>query len=248
MLEYERLYSLEALKYQPDLVIISFFVGNDFFVENFNEGTQSSDQSVNPVATLVERSKIFLLVKNQLTLYKRGGTQAALSQPAKPGQALGTYTGDGMQNYQPTLPTLSKETYYSQQVWKLDYFEKGNQNYNDSMNTVLNSVRTLSESSTKAGIPVFFVILPAELQLYEELFVKTATSPPQHPNYDMVAPQRKLTTQLDSLGILYLDLLPILATQSAQTNLYIPQDTHLNEAGNEAVSKALTPVLRDLIQ
>lgn len=61
---------------------------------------------------------------------------------------------------------------------------------------------------------------------------------------DFAQPNRALVARLDALGIASLDLLPAFQEAARERRLYVPRDTHWNRAGNRLAAELMLAALR----
>ena len=99
------------------------------------------------------------------------------------------------------------------------------------------------------GAALAVVVLPAQEQVVPGAWDLTLATFPamQSQTWDLDQPNRRLAGILDSLGIPYLDLLPVFRAADG-ASLFFPIDRHWNEAGHALAGEALASWLQSLGQ
>jgi hypothetical protein len=207
--DYLALLVREGLALEPDAVLLSFFIGNDF-----EQTEQRKIYQYSYVATVLRSVYRFLR-------YYEG--------PAP--SRLGEYC-DACPNYNPEF-FLHLETRRSK------YFLDDEPAFRAGVEDALDALETMKRICEERRIPLFIVIIPAELQFNMALQKEVAARLPPGTKWDNTQPNRLLMVRLDRLGVPYLDLYPEFAEASKTTVLYRPRDTHWNIAGNRLAADAI---------
>jgi lysophospholipase L1-like esterase len=211
--EYLQLWRTEAVRYDPDLVLLCFFTGNDWGVSR-NATLLQSDSTF--LVTFVGR-----LVK--LAREKRVAARAvAKSEAASPGAA-----GE--------LPVLTPESFLRIERDRLEFARRV-----PRAKTAAQFEETLALFATIAaeiGPKLRVAIVPDEYQVNDTLFAELAGAAAA--DFDRALPSRRLAGGLAALGVPFLDLLPPLVEAQRDGATYKVRDTHWNERGNLVAAQAL---------
>jgi hypothetical protein len=236
----------DGLSYQPDLVVLALFVGNDF-----------SDDLVYSQDFASEQAKLRPLVPSWLGKFKTAkfvanfwkmrtqGKQLATSTHAK-GSVLGTYIGPEQKD--PTGPSFSEERFMEIEGDRVNILLPHSYIY-DNWDNVSQSLLTIQTLCQSHNIPLLVLIIPDEVQVNESLR-RAAAVKAEIPfdKLDTVYPQKFLEEFFTQNAISYVDVLDTWK-QSAQADSYfILRDTHLNNEGNESVARLLYPVVLGYMQ
>lgn len=212
----------EGLQLKPDKIVLSFYIGNDFL-----------DNSMTSHLRTEEKSYVIALIKSLIKIQSH---------------YQGTFT-NVVPKYEDNQRTIDDAKYLQNTVSKSNMFVKNPQD-NMFKGFVEDAVKDLIEIKKIAdsqNIPLTIVIIPDEVQVNAQLQqqVKAAFDPNDPNLLDFELPNRMLTEKLRQANIDYLDLLPNFVAAAQTTNLYKPNDTHWNIAGNrlaaELINQHLNP-------
>jgi lysophospholipase L1-like esterase len=232
-----------GLQYNPDLVVLGFFAGNDFFdAQPWRRrivvgGTQVDlDTRLGREMTLlgqplVAQSRLYLFLQEWYTTrqYKVQAQPPALEEePVTVGVSL------------PTEEYLAME-YARMQVanWEQASAVQPNEEY------IFDSLRAMRELLAERKIGFIVAAYPDEFQVDEALRQAVIARYEFDPTpYQWDRPQGRLWEFCTAQGIEFYDLLPTFqeAHQQGQ-RLYLPNDSHWNKAGNELAAQYLFEVL-----
>ncbi|HYV17856.1 MAG TPA: SGNH/GDSL hydrolase family protein [Verrucomicrobiae bacterium] len=209
----------EGLAYRPDLVLVSFFVGNDF------TDTKRVNQSSRPrsaVATLV-RSVHGLLFRNAGLL------------PAT-------------DHYDDTAKSWTDDTYLAMERDRTRIYEPGGTGRRIYLDAIEFLARIQSVCADH-DIGLAVVIIPDELQVRPDLRRRVMGAPGDTTKgLDFGLPNRFLEEQLTTRRIDHCDLLDRFAGASEREVLYKPNDSHWNLAGNRLAADVLAGFLAPGLQ
>lgn len=218
--DYLSLFANEGVMLQPDMVVVSFFVGNDF-TETMRWRTKLHEFS-----DFIALLKFFIDLNGKFT-----------------GNVI-----HGQTSYDDTVPYFSDESYLqieSERSWmylKELPFKKAfaDKAYSDGVGYLVR----IKELCDRQRIVLKVVIVPDELQVNQALQAKVIKSLNISPDeFDFALPNRFLSEQFKVNHIDHLDLLPAFSSTSAQLNLYKPNDTHWNIMGNRLAADLLVEYL-----
>jgi hypothetical protein len=209
----------EGLRMEPDLVVLSFYIGNDF-----NLPPQEDKFAPKPGSYVAAFLRYLFIIRPQFE-----GLEY-----------------DKNESYRDDQPTLQREGYFKILRRKLRNFNPADPQKEQKLRYVTTTLERIRDLCRERGIPLFVVILPDEIQidfaLRQELFEAFPGLDPA--DFSFQAPNRRLHRRLEYLEIPYLDLLPRFRAEPLEVPLYKPRDTHWNRRGNAVAAEALTEHLR----
>ncbi len=211
--DYLALLVREGLALEPDMVLVSLFIGNDF--------SDSRRRGLHEYSYLAS----FLLYLS------------ALNQDYE-GQVI-----HGRKNYCDNCANLSTERYLELEAKRSFVFRRGDSEFERGFDNAMHYLARLQSLCERKGIELLVALIPDELQVNPALREQVArTHFPGLPTtaWDLQQPNRRLAEAFERLGIAYLDLLPALS-EPGQPPLYRPRDSHWNIAGNRRAGVALLP-------
>jgi hypothetical protein len=214
--DYLSLLVAEGLAFEPDIVLVGFYIGNDF------EAPERKAYEYSYVATFIR----FLW---QLR-----------SVEAPPSAWPDTFT-----DYDDGRPAFARERFLEIEADRAQIFMVGNTEFGDAVSRVAGDLREMQAVCSRSGADLYVVLMPAEVQvdttLQEEVMRAHRSG---RDAFDFAQPNRLLAAALSNAGIAFVDLLPVFMEHSRTTRLYKPQDTHWNIAGNRVAADALTAFVR----
>ena len=220
--DYLNLLVHEGVSLEPDLVLVSFYIGNDL-IETY--------RSLHSDRPLYELSYVISLLRFAVRLNTR----------AEPG-----FTFD-RQDYSDDAPTFSRASYIEiiGNRAKIYMVEWGG--LAESVDAAVKAIETIATICGRRGIAVAVVLIPEETQLDPEL---QAALPLTYRLYrenamDFQQPNRIVGERLGAAGIPYLDLYPAFAAAAPTQRLYKPFDSHWNIAGNRLAAEQIADFLSD---
>jgi len=212
----------EGLAYRPDMVIISFFIGDDF------SGS---------------------LIKRRLSKFRTPFLADHIKGVLVKTE---TIPSSGIENYDDKRPTFPEDYYHQILKKRMKLFWKKSGFLRENFEWCTDFLVNAKLACDRLGIPFMVVIAPEEMQadrpLSERIAFLLRISTDE---CDFGLPNRMLHEKLDRYGIRYVDLLPILEKKIREgETLYKPLDTHWNIRGNvivgTAIRDAITAYLGDL--
>jgi hypothetical protein len=212
--DYLAILAREGLKYEPDLVLVSVFVGNDF------EQSERRPYEYSYVATLA-----------------RAAWRYAHAGPL-PAAATASSTVD----YHDDEPTLGIDRFREIEVDRSWVYEKDSSRLRAATARVVGSLRTMRDLTAAHGATFVVVLIPDEAQVNRALMNEVVRASGKA--LDFGQPNRMLAAALEAERIRAIDLLPVFQDRGASTRLYKPQDTHWNVAGNALAAEAIATALR----
>ena len=212
--DYLALFVNEGQELQPDMVLVSFFIGNDF---------------TNTMIVWWIRSKLYEF-SYVLTLIKYFRDINFKYE----GKLIDSHT-----SYDDNSPTFTDDAFLEiekQRSWIYMKRAPPKKAFTDSVDYLVR----IRELCDRSRIALRVVIIPDELQVNPALQTKVLKALNISSNeLDFTLPNRFLNEQFQAHRIDYLDLLDNFSTTTMQMNLYKPNDTHWNIAGNKLAADLL---------
>jgi len=238
-----RLWQIEASKLEPDVVVMAFFVGNDFIDHQGDCGVfGGGDRGLS--GRLASVSALYRATRNLRRVLSAGGEPAGRqrsgSTPA-PGQPIPGYR----EAFDPNRPTFNREHFVAIEAQRMTLCLRSEEEaFREVADRTAGVVIDLATEVRHAAVRFVVMVIPDQYQvdqgLVEEVLSSTGT---RIEDYDFDRPQRVLGKALESEGVEVLDLLPIFRRASSGDALYRPQDTHWNRRGNEIAAESLADFL-----
>lgn len=218
--DYLALLKNEGLELQPDMVLVSFFIGNDFLQEKEER-------------KLYSYSYLLSFINYLLTV--RQGYE---------GKILNI---DGA--YDDNASTFTEPRFVDIETKRSEIYRQQDQGFQNDLAAALNYLRQIKQLCDERHMKFAVLVIPDEVQVNQNLQarvkqVKGFNSSAD--DYDFTLPNRGLAAGLKELGIPYLDLLDDFARAGSRSTLYRPNDTHWNIAGNKLAAEALEKWIIDL--
>ena len=217
--EYLSLFVNEGLSFQPDMVLLSFFIGNDFDKRNKPK--------------FYEHSYIGSFLLYILNL-----------RPKYEGTII-----HGNNRYCDDCPNFDPEKYLELEYHRSFIYLVDNKSFFKRLDTALHYLNEIRSICKKQGIELVVILIPDELQINEELQrkIKETYYPSiEKSGWDITLPNRALANKLNALGIDNIDLYKYFADRTNQ-QLFRPRDTHWNIAGNKLAANIIQKNIRNYI-
>ncbi len=212
----------EGLAYEPDLVLVSFFVGNDFL--DVRRATAKRK-------TVTDRSFVMSLLRYAFVVRPN----------VEPGQVYGS------RPYDDDSPTFSEQTFLKLVARRAVVFRTDWQPFAELLDRTVESLQDIERVCARRGIALSVVLIPEEIQLDPALqrALMDAFKRFRRDNTDFERPNRMLYRRLTELEVDVLDLYPPFREAAGDARLYKPRDTHWNLAGNRLAAELITRHLVD---
>jgi lysophospholipase L1-like esterase len=218
--DYLNLLVNEGFAHEPDLVVVSFYVGNDLI------DTYNARQGERP---LHERSYVVSLLRFAFRFSDR----------VEPNPA------DDRLVYRDDAPTLSRPAYLDIIGNRAKIYMVGWEGLSVAVDGAMGAIEEIARICGRRGIPAVVVLIPDETQLNPELQGTLAATYRvyREGQMDYLQPNRILAERLDGRGISFLDLFPAFSEAARTERLYKPLDTHWNIAGNRLAAEQIADFL-----
>lgn len=218
--DYLSLFANEGLALQPDMVVVSFFIGNDF-TETMRWRTK-----------LYEFSDVVALLKFIIDLNGKFAGKV-IHDKASYDDTASYFTDESYLQVEKERSWM----YMKRAPFKATFADKA---FADGVGYIVR----LKELCDARSIKLRVVVIPDELQVNSVLQAKVIKSlNVSSDEVDFALPNKFLNEQFQASQIEHLDLLPAFSATSAQVNLYKPNDTHWNIAGNKLAADLLVDYL-----
>ncbi|MFO1125201.1 MAG: SGNH/GDSL hydrolase family protein [Methylocystis sp.] len=214
---YYTILETEGSALHPDLVIVSFFIGNDF-------------EAVDQVRSWQSYSFVVSLLK-----YIGDVAGKTNLTPWSVGEV-----------YDDSKKSFTDEDYDILEMKRSWVFKKDNPLYKKMYDMTLNDIKLIRELCKKLNSKLLIAIIPDELQINLALRNRALSlAHSSEDAFDFEQPNRMLAGSLTDLGITYIDLLPALRQESESKAVYKPNDSHWNLKGNAVAAHELSAFLRE---
>jgi len=232
-----------GLQYNPDLVVLGFFAGNDFM----DADPDRKRIVVNDVYIDIDKSKELqilgypIIAQSRLLLF--------LQQKYKVFQEMQRVNSEAKTAEK---GTFSEATFLSIQKARMEFCNKSLQEggvFREHIDLIFQSIAEMSDILKARDIDFMVAIYPDEFQVNEELtnqiFAKYKLDRNQ---YDLDLMQKLLKDFLSSKDIHHIDMLSEFRVAEKTQDLYLLRDTHWNAAGNQLAADILFANLRNTVE
>lgn len=238
-----RLWELEGMRLDPDLVVLAFFVGNDFTDESGRELVPTRE------GFWVRRSLTFRLGRNLLRLWrqKRAADAPWPEPPSDAKHERGGFELPGArEDYDPEDGWYDDEDAFLrlERDRLLLCARAHRERFESLFADVARVLIRLDRQVRASGAELAVLIIPDEFQvdpaLLDRLLERFEIPRDQ---VDVDYPQQRLAELFETEGIPYYDALPALREETRTRRLYKPMDTHWNAEGNLFVGRRMAEFL-----
>jgi hypothetical protein len=232
-----------GLQYHPDLVILGFFVGNDFIDGNPNRkrivvndlyiDIDKRREHIILGYPIVFQSRLLLYVKQKYKIF----TELRKAKRAKPSSSLS----------QEERGPFAEDTFLDLERAELEFFNikssrKGR--FQKNINYILESIAEMDALLKSRNIKFIVAIYPDVFQInnsvlkaiFERFRLRTE-------DYDLDLAQNILKTFLRSKDIFYIDFTDRFKSEGREKDLYLLGDPHWNRSGNQLAADILFDTL-----
>lgn len=230
-----------GLQFQPDLVVLGFFAGNDFIDGNPNRKRIVVNDTFIDIDKrreltlfgypIIRRSRSFLFVQQKYTIFREQLRNRSSADSGEPG-------------------TFSEETFLSIEKTRMDVCNlKSQEKYAENFEFIFQNLREMRDLLKARGIPLLVAIFPDEFQVEDQLAGTVFNKFNLDRNdFDLDLMQKRLRAFLESENIPYVDMLEKFREAGKQESLYLSHDTHWNNAGNHLAATILDERLARVAQ
>lgn len=243
-----RLWELEGMHLDPDLVVLAFFAGNDFTDESGMDLQQTRD------SRLARWSLTYRLVRNLGRLARQrarvGGLAAGspVSGDGEPDRSRGGFEiPEFLETYDDDAPLLDRQAFLQVEKARMDLTHRDRRGEFEQLARRAEEILVRLHRSVRAhGGRLVILIIPDEFQVSPELFARVVEAYGEDADdYDLTLPQRWLLDFCRREELACLDLLPPMRARVAAADdpLYRPRNTHWNRQGNRVAGRLLADFL-----
>lgn len=211
--DYLSLFVNEGMGLDPDAVFCFLYIGND--LEEALEGEKEWYNS----------SRVSILARFLMNL-----------RAVNPGRLI-----NRTPIYDDAGETYSRAHYLSMMQSRLIFFDRSHRALLTCIHATIQPLEKIGKLCEAKGIPFVVVLIPDELQVDSRLQREVLAGEPQEGRgrFDFSLPNRILMDQLGQKRIAAIDLLSVFRQVGGQLQLYKPNDTHWNLAGNRLAANQL---------
>ena len=223
-----------GLQYNPDLVVLGFFVGNDFvdadpdrkriIVNGLYVDISRSHEHKLLGYPIIPQSRLLLFIEQKYKVWAESRKAKTETVTQGPG-------------------TFAEETYLAIERGRLELFNRSPsrpKHLQANVDYILQSISEMDALLKSRNIKLVVAIYPDEFQVNEPLlkgvFEKYKLKPE---DYDLKLAQNLLKQFLESKGIPVIDFLDRFQAEGRKKDLYVPRDSHWNSAGNQLAADIL---------
>jgi len=215
--DYLALLANEGVQLNPDMVIISLFIGNDIL----------------EAEKVLDKKREWYTYSYVLSFFN----YVIEVQKKYEGKIYG-----GKSGYDDQRPTIEAQKFLDIQTGRAQILLKNDPDYLAAFSSQIEYLKQIKKICDSKNIKLLVVMIPDENQvnpeLQQQVIAKWQATPQQ---IDIRQPNQALANTFTAQSIPYIDLLDTFLAQSKQENLYKPRDTHWNIAGNRVAAQAITP-------
>jgi hypothetical protein len=236
-----------ALQYDPDLVVLGFFAGNDFFDADPNRKRIVLNDCLVDIDKrhehrlfgypIVFTSRVWLFLNQKYQIYKNQQQENREAQQwlAATGQRL-------------PAGAMTEQMFDNVQRARLEFFNRrtSGERFGPNVDFIFRSLSEMQELLNGRHTKFVVAIFPDEVQVsptqFDALVKKFGL---RRDDFDLDLAQTRLKNFLQSQNIPYLDLLARLRQEAQQRELYRTRTTHWNLAGNQLAAEILFDFLNN---
>ncbi len=216
----------EGLALNPDMVLLSFYIGNDF-IDNRITGIDRE--------TLSDRdSYVITFIRGFIKIHSQYQGKVYFTKDDK-------YEDDG--------ETFSDEAYLQMTQEKTLIFNRNPvrpEFFENAFNDALGDLLKIKEICDYHNIKLVIVLIPDEVQVSPTLQKKVIEAfGVSQDAFDFALANKLLTAEFEKNNINYLDLYAEFEAKNREFSLYKPNDTHWNIAGNKLAAEAMEKYLSE---
>jgi hypothetical protein len=228
-----------GVKYQPDLTVLVFFTGNDYFDDEQNKNILTP-KSLPLLPEQFYKSKLISLLRNIYFYYLSGVLYPKVEMKKK--VDYGKYFGDPRYDSQKaTFP----ENMFLEMESNRSLISLATSSAYKNLDGIKNEILMMQKTAASVNSKFLVIILPDELQINRELLNQIAQYKKMAmENFDLRLPQQKLIPFLKARQIPFVDIFEMWSVSPVYQRFYQLRDTHLNIEGNISVADIIYPYIQ----
>jgi len=244
-----RLWQIEGSRLDPDLVILGFFVGNDFVDHRGRKATKGLRE--HPMLDLLgDYSFGFRLARNlvRVTRGVAAGHGHGRENDGNTGHDLGGYPiADYSRTFRLDRPTFRREKFMEIEARRMALcLEENNASFEFLLDKVGATLMAFHQEVEDMGGRFVVMVIPDEYQVDPALAQEAAAVQGRVlEEYDLKRPSRRLGEYLNDRSVDVLDLTPEFIRVGGDLRLYRRRDTHWNRSGNRLAADLLDRYLTE---
>ncbi|MBS0015468.1 MAG: hypothetical protein KFF72_03715 [Arthrospira sp. SH-MAG29] len=241
-----------GLQYNPHLVVLGFFVGNDFVdADPYRKRIIVNDLyiDIDPRKELIifgypiiPKSRLLLFIQQKYKIF-REARKFQQSYQLPQAQLVATTEAIALDEPEKSPGILSLEKFMDVERGRMSFcniqqLQNGDRDAN--INYILDSISEMNAILTARNIKFIVAIYPDEYQVNDDLLNQLqSTFYLNLDDYDMTCQQNILISHLESNNIPYIDLTPRFRVEQQNRHLYLFQEPHWNSHGNQLAKDIL---------
>lgn len=244
-----------GLQYNPHLVVLGFFVGNDFFdADPYRKRIIVNDLyiDIDPRQELIifgypiiPKSRLLLFIQQKYKIFREAARsqQSQQSHQLPQSQLVATTEAIALDEPETSPGILSLEKFLDVERGRMSFcniekLQNGDRDAN--INYILDSISEMNAILQARNIKFIVAIYPDEYQVNDHLLNQLqSTFYLNLDDYDITCQQNILISHLESNNIPYIDLTPRFRVEQQNRHLYLFQEPHWNSHGNKLAKDIL---------
>ncbi|MDJ0847490.1 MAG: hypothetical protein QNK04_03810 [Myxococcota bacterium] len=222
----------EVLRWRPDRVVLTVFVGNDIHVDPRFGETEARDRRS------LLRWRIWGVPGSLWLLAKEGARATPATGMARSGEAAPEHVRDPARE----SPTYRPETFLRLESRRFEVCDPDSPDTEAAYQALF---RGLAHFHERLGDRLLVLVVPDEFQVNDALHAELVARAPQRAAWPRDRPQQRIAGFCRRQGIACLDLLPALRHAERRARTYHLRDTHWNARGNAVAGRALAGALAE---
>jgi len=243
---YQKALEVEGARFNPDIIVVSFFVGNDFTDDDLNRDRINTvlHPEMSGLRKFMYSSKLVSFLLNSYIYYSSGLFINTAQNSSS--SVLGAYNRSfDMKQYDPFAPLLSSDEYQDIETSRFPILIPNSSAYT-SVPIIQKNLKAMKAMSDTIGSKLLVVIIPDEMQVNERILRDIQSKYPDT-SIDIHYPQKRIVNILKDEQIPFIDLLTTFETDASPSAYYQPRDTHFNSYGFARAAEIMYPVIRDML-
>lgn len=241
-----------GLQYNPDLVVLGFFVGNDFvdadpyrkriIVNDIYIDIDPRHELIIFGYPIIPKSRLLMFIQQKYKIF-REAAKSQQSQEVSRGQLVATTEDIKLEEPEKSPGILSLEKFLDVERGRLKFcdiekLQNGDRDAN--INYILDSISEMNAILQARNIKFIVAIYPDEFQVNDDLLNQlVSTFNLDLDKYNITCQQDILIRHLELNNIPYIDLTPQFQVEHKNQDLYLFQEPHWNSRGNQLAKDIL---------